>query len=71
MPAFKSTKRNVVLKVLKSFGFTLEGNHGTHGTHIVRGSLSIPFPTYEEFDVKFLRKLLNETGITRREWEDA
>jgi hypothetical protein len=71
MPAFKSTKRNIVLQVFQSFGFTIEGNHGRHGNHIVRGNLSIPFPTYEVFDVKLLRKLLKETGITRNEWENA
>jgi len=71
MPAIRATKRNTVLRVFASFGFRLVGNQGRHANHVVRGQLSIPFPTYKEFSVNLLLKLLKEAHISREEWEEA
>ncbi len=67
----KPTKRNVVIRVFRSFGFTPVGNQGRHSTHLKRGQLSIAFPTYKEFSVKLLLQMLKEADITREQWEEA
>lgn len=49
MQPIKPTKRSVVLKAFKYFGFTLVGNNGRHGNHLVKGEQHVPFPTYDLF----------------------
>ena len=71
MPQLKNTKRRIVLKSFKSFGFRLVGNNGRHANHLVRGQLSISFPTYKEFSVDLIRELLQEANISENEWENA
>jgi len=71
MPELKATKKNKVLKVFESFGFQLQGNHGRHGNHLVRGAQSVAFPNYPEFSIKLIRQLLKETDITLDQWRNA
>ena len=71
MPQLQNTKRRIVLKSFKSFGFRLVGNNGRHANHLVRGQLSIAFPTRKEFSAPFIRTLLKEANISENEWENA
>ena len=71
MPQLRNTKQRIVLKSFESFGFRLVRNNGRHGNHLERGQLSIPFPTYNEFSVKLIRKLLKEANISEIEWKNA
>ena len=72
MAQLKNTKRRIVLKSLKSFGFRLVANNGRHAAnHLVRRQLSIAFPTRKHFSVAFIRELLNESNISENVMEDS
>lgn len=70
MPPLGPIKRADLVRHLRELGF--DGPHlGSKHSYMVKGSLRLRIPNPHRSDISpgLLRRLLNQAGISREEWE--
>ena len=72
MPSWRPLKRRELIAGLRRLGFGGPYSGGKH-EFMVRGDvvLTIPNPHRGDIGVGLLKVILNEAGITKKEWESA
>ncbi|MBI4617601.1 MAG: type II toxin-antitoxin system HicA family toxin [Planctomycetes bacterium] len=72
MPPWGPVSRRVLIATLRRLGFEGPYSGGRH-EFMVRGTLTvaIPNPHGRDIGVGLLARILQQAGVTRREWEEA
>lgn len=70
MPRFGPTKREELIKFLRTLGFTGPYS-GTKHQFMIKGELRLrlPNPHHGEIGREFLSRILRQAGISRETWE--
>ena len=72
MPRWSPVSRRELIRRLRAFGFEGPFSGGKH-QFMIRGDvvLTIPNPHGEDIGVDLLARILKQTGVTRRAWQEA
>jgi predicted RNA binding protein YcfA (HicA-like mRNA interferase family) len=70
MPSLGPTKRTELIRLLRRLGFTGPRSGGKH-QFMTRDTvtLRIPNPHRGDIDAGLLRRVLQQAGVTREQWE--
>jgi len=72
MPTLGPTKRHVLISTFRTLGFDGPYRGGNH-QYMQRGSrkVRVPNPHQGDISLPFLRRILDQAGVTTDEWESV